>query len=77
LENAANKHLLTPPVFTVWLDPNSNAGQISFGSLDQEHCPVGDLDYMPLWDPDYWAAYGDAVIFNGKSLDHTRVITVS
>ncbi|KAL2985999.1 hypothetical protein AAZX31_12G181900 [Glycine max] len=64
--NMLNQHFLTQPVFSFWLNRNTNeeqGGQIVFGGIDSDHYK-GEHTYVPVTQKGYLA--GD-VLINGKT----------
>ena len=59
-----NQHFLTQPVFSFWLNRNTNeeqGGQIVFGGIDSDHYK-GEHTYVPVTQKGYWQVTDNATL---------------
>lgn len=55
-DNMLNQHLLAQPVFSFWLNRNTDGeegGEIVFGGVDSDHYK-GEHTYVPVTRKGYW-----------------------
>ncbi|KAK9051804.1 hypothetical protein SSX86_028432 [Deinandra increscens subsp. villosa] len=68
-ENMVNQHLIQDPVFSFWLNRQSEqgeGGEIVFGGVDPKHF-TGEHTYVPVTQKGYWQFDMGDVLIGGKS----------
>jgi len=74
-KSAVDAGVVDQPVFSIWLQntgeaaAGGNGGQITFGSVDDEHCS-SDILYTPTNDDNYWRFAIDGVAVNDLKTLH-------
>ncbi|TKY48729.1 Aspartic proteinase A1 [Spatholobus suberectus] len=67
--NMLNQHLLSQPVFSFWLNRNTDeeqGGEIVFGGVDSDHYK-GEHTYVPVTRKGYWQIELGDVLIDGKT----------
>ncbi|ORX68201.1 acid protease [Linderina pennispora] len=75
LDNMYENNILKDPIFSVYItekDKDGFAGEYLFGSYDKSKF-IGDLTWVPLYQPKFWQILVDGVSFNVQSLSSEKM----
>ncbi|XP_031701551.1 pepsin A-like [Anarrhichthys ocellatus] len=65
-DNMVNQGLVSQPLFSVYLNSNSEQGsEVVFGGIDSSHY-TGQITWVPLTSATYWQIQMDSVTINGE-----------